>query len=116
MAVVKALPKLAELWNQYCGEVFPKVYGCSRGGTRDKGARARWEEIPDEAYWIQVIERMKRSDFLTGKTDRIEKHQNWKCDFDWLVRPDSHNRVMEGKYENREPKLRILIRETPDAT
>lgn len=85
---------LAELWNSHCGEL-PKVRG-PLGKTRKRAADARWKEKPDEAYWAQVIREIQLSDFCNGKG-----RTGWRADFDFLVKPETGSRVLEGKYANR---------------
>jgi len=88
------LHQLAELWNQNCGQL-PKVKTTVNG--RMRCARARWpDRTPEE--WILIIERIRASDFCNGKNQR-----GWKADFDFLVRPDTWTKVIEGKYDNRKP-------------
>ena len=87
------LPRLAALWNQHSGEL-PKVREC--GSARSKSARARWDEKPIEGYWVEVITRMAKSDFCNGASKT-----GWRADFDFLIRPETHIKVLEGKYDDR---------------
>lgn len=64
--------------------------------SRRIAAAARIRENPDEDYWQKVIMRIARSLFCCGENDR-----GWKADFDFLVRRDTHLKVLEGKYDNR---------------
>jgi hypothetical protein len=94
---------LVEVWNQSKAPSLPSVRGL--GKSRRPAADARWEEHPDPAFWTEVVERINRSPFLTGKNDR-----KWVADFDFLIRPDTANRVLEGKYDDKrggytQPKL-----------
>jgi general stress protein YciG len=89
-----ALPKLALIWNQHRGGL-PEVKASNP--ARDRKALARWKEanpnIPPEEYWSAVVRRIVASGFCTGKNDR-----GWRATFDWLLQPDTHLKVMEGKY------------------
>lgn len=89
-----ALPRLAELWNSHRGGL-PEVRGCS--GTRRKYADSRWKEKPDPQYWTDIIARILRSPFCTGDNDR-----GWVADFDFLIRPETQHKVLEGKYDARD--------------
>jgi hypothetical protein len=94
------LPKLAEIWNQHCG-AFRKVTGC--GGERLKSANARWQEMPDETHWIEIIERIKKSPFCSGQNDR-----GWKANFDFLIRPNTRFKVLEGTYDGHRTSAKVL--------
>ena len=94
------LPPLARLWNDHCGKL-PKVKACN--ASRLKHANARWKEArwtddfgsPAE-YWAEVVHLLRLSNFCNGANDR-----GWIADFTFLLRPDTHLKVMEGKYANR---------------
>lgn len=88
--------RLVELWNAFRSKEFSQVSGLSSSSTRGRNAKARWEEKPDEDYWINVIGRINQSAFCRGANER-----RWKADFEFLVRPDTHYRVLEGKYDSR---------------
>lgn len=87
------LPILGEIWNDAV-KLLPRIRGCN--SNRSKYARQRWKESPDKAYWVEVIERIERSSFCTGKNN-----QAWKANFDFLIRPETHFKVMEGKYDDQ---------------
>lgn len=82
---------LFRLWNQHCGDL-PKAISLSE--KRKKSAGARWDEVPKEQYWEEVVKRLAASAFCNGKNDRA-----WKADFDFLLQTESHIRTMEGKYD-----------------
>ena len=78
-------------------ESLPKVHHMSPNSTRMKHALARWKEKPHEVFWERVIEKINKSAFCRGKNDR-----NWKADFDFFVRPDTADRVLGGKYDDKQ--------------
>ncbi len=86
------LPILGELWNSEVKKLS-KIRGCN--ANRVKHARARWKENPDKDYWKEIIQKLEGSEFCTGKNNH-----NWKANFDFLIRPDAHLKIMEGKYDN----------------
>lgn len=86
-----ALPHLAKLWNQHRG-TLAEVKGCS--GTRRRQAEARWRDNPSTEYWAEIISRLARSPFCTGDNER-----GWRASFDFLIRPETHHKVTEGKYD-----------------
>lgn len=83
-----------DLWNEHSQEL-PKANALS--DKRKKAADSRWSEKPDLKYWQQVIQKIAASSFCNGGNDR-----GWKADFDFLVRPDTHLKAMEGKYDNKQ--------------
>ncbi|NBT58928.1 hypothetical protein EBT16_09115 [bacterium] len=94
---VKSEPcPLKDLWNKFAHEKMPRVLNVSHGSTRDRNAKARWKENSSDGYWTSVILRLNRSSFALGGNDKA-----WVADFDFFVRPDVHNRIMEGKYDDR---------------
>jgi len=46
---------------------------------------------------LQAIERLAKSSFLLGTSGK----SNWKADIDWLLKPDTVNAILEGKYDDR---------------
>jgi hypothetical protein len=91
-----ALPDLTptlflEIWRE---QVPPLPDIRELSPDRKKKAKARLVEKPDPDYWREVFARITKSKFLLGE-------KGWKADFDWILQPDSHIRVMEGKYDDR---------------
>lgn len=84
---------LARLWNLNRGPL-PAVLVMTE--TRRKSALDRWREKPDEQYWTSVIKRMAKSGFCRGGN-----RSSWVADFDFLIKPDRHHFVMEGRYDDR---------------
>ncbi len=93
-------PPLLEIWNASRGRL-PGARGCGR--SRARQAAARWKEIPDSEYWHQVVRRMAASDFCNGGGST-----EWVATFDFLLKPDTHHAVLEGKYDSK-PKKKELI-------
>ena len=50
----------------------------------------------------KLFERVEQSDFLTGRNGRWSKGGN-KASFEWIIRPDNVNKILSGKYDNKEP-------------
>lgn len=84
---------LMDLWNEHCGSL-PKCKGINT--SRKKHGKLRWKEKPSAEYWVGVIQKIASSDFCNGKSA-----VGWRATFDWLLRPDTHLRVLEGKYDNK---------------
>ncbi len=89
--------RLCDIWNEWRDPAFAEVKGLSPQSSRHKNAVARWKERPDEDYWIRVIQKINQSEFCKkGTSDRP-----WRADFEFLIRPDNHYRILEGKFDDR---------------
>lgn len=69
---------------------------------RKRAIKARLVDLRGMLGWQSMLERASRSSFLLGLTERGPGHENWRCDLDFLIRPDTHAKLMEGKYDDRE--------------
>ena len=89
---------LGELWNEAKHPDQPKVFlaTLASGKERHKSAKARLDENPDPVFWRDIVTKIAASPFCQGRNDR-----GWKADFDFLIRPDTYAKVLEGKYANR---------------
>jgi hypothetical protein len=96
-------PDLQTLWNSNCG-LLPKVVKVSTGRRRAWGTRFR--DNPDLTYWEAVIQRLAKSDFCNGA-------RGWVADVDFLLRPDTHLKTIEGKYDNRTVYVAPTLVERP---
>lgn len=85
---------LLELWNESCGGL-PKA---KLSQKRKDHVKTRIAENPHKDYWEEVIKRIAKSDFCNNKS---QSSKGWVADFDWLIKPDTHLKVIEGKYDNR---------------
>lgn len=88
------LPKLAKLWNELAHESLARVRHCSP--ARKNTASKRWKENPSEEFWRDVIFKINQSDFCLGKTAG-----GWVANFDFLIKPNSASKALEGNYDNR---------------
>jgi hypothetical protein len=83
---------LIRIWNENCGRLA-KVKKSTP--SRNKKILTRWpENSPEE--WEEIVRRIAKSDFCNGKSER-----GWVATFDWLLQPDTHLKVSEGKFDNR---------------
>ena len=69
--------------------------------ARERLLRARWREHPALELWEQYFAIVKRSRFLTGKTNGHGERPPFLADFEWLIKPSNFVKVMEGRYDNR---------------
>jgi len=86
------LPRLAVLWNEHSGQL-PKVFKSNL--NRNKKAATRFSEH-SEGEWVDIIKRIANSQFCNGQNDR-----GWKADFEFLIKPDTALKAIEGTYDNR---------------
>lgn len=84
--------RLALIWNLYRGSDLPEVKKC--GPERMRNGDRLWKEEPSEQYWIEVVKRVSVSPLATGKGT-----SGWVMDFDFFLKPETHTRILEGKYE-----------------
>lgn len=83
---------LLKIWNLNRGKL-PGAKGMS--SKRRAAANARWKEKPSTEYWTEVVQRMARSSFCQGGGQH-----GWKASFDFLLQPETHNKTLEGKYDD----------------
>jgi len=95
------LSPLATLWNLNCGNL-PKVIGEST--DRVKKSNKRWGENPSPEYWLEVIRKIKQSKFCNGGDDG----SGWRANFDWLIKPDTAIKILEGQYETKSSPRKSL--------
>lgn len=90
------LPPEAEFWNANCGKLAKVL---SFGTDRATHLRARRKD----SFWVANFERAVRfaasSEFCNGGGA-----QGWRADFDWLLRPGTVAKIMEGKYAESKSK------------
>jgi hypothetical protein len=89
---------LANAWNELTHRPIPKCRELT--ASRKKAAERRLKERPLKD-WREVIRRIQDSDFCRGQSETA-----WVATFDWLLKPDTAVKVLEGKYDNREGKPR----------
>jgi hypothetical protein len=83
---------LQALWNTEAHQSLPRWQGMS--DTRKRKAAARLRERP-LAQWREVIRRLSASPFCRGE----EGGTGWRASPDWLLQPDTADKVLEGKYD-----------------
>jgi hypothetical protein len=81
------------LWNETAHPSLPRWQAMPKG--RKTAARARIREHP-WAYWVQVIQRINASSFCLGENNR-----GWRANPDFLLRPDTAAKVLEGAYDDK---------------
>jgi len=88
---------LVSLWNELKNPELPEVIALSP--DRRSAASARLKTYPNQEVWEDVMAIINASKFCTGKIPPTGgRKKSWKADFDWLIRPGTIERVLEGKY------------------
>lgn len=90
--------KIQTLWNTICIS-YPKIQDIL--GKRQKAVKARWNYYKSIERFKELFEIAEASDYLKGANN-----YNWSADFDWLMKPDSFAKALEGKYNNRDKTKR----------
>jgi hypothetical protein len=83
--------RLQTVWNDLKAPEQPRWKETSK--ARKAKADSRWKERDD---WPEVVKRIAASSFCRGTNDR-----GWVADPDWLLKPDTATKVLEGKYDDR---------------
>lgn len=93
--------ELSEIWNANKAPVQPEVRQemFKPGSKRWTWAKSRLSEKPDLGYWTEVVKRIAASPFCKGEGQT--RDTPWVADFEFLVRKDTHVKVLEGKYDPR---------------
>lgn len=87
---------IVAVWNQTLTDVLPKITKLT--DKRRKHINAQLKKYPDIEYWKNCFEKVKASDFLTGRSCQ------WKCSFDWILNENNRTKVEEGNYANKDTK------------
>lgn len=93
---------LASLWNELRAPAQPAVNLAllKPGSRRWTWAKARLGDNPDLDYWRQVVGRIAKSSFCRGENNRRDGAKPWIASLDFLLRPDTHIKAMEGQYDD----------------
>jgi len=80
------------IWNAQ--KQLPKCLSWT--GDRLRKLKVRRADPFFAAHFAEAVLKIAASDFCKGANDR-----GWKATFDWMLRPDTVVKVIEGKYDNR---------------
>ena len=64
--------------------------------TRQQILTERLREKSCPSYWLYIFSKILNSAFCRGENER-----NWKANIDWLIRPTTHTKIVEGKYDEK---------------
>lgn len=65
---------------------------------RRRGLRSALARLGGLGGWADLLARAKASPFLRGDTGRGEGHAGWRPDLDFILKPKSIDRILEGTY------------------
>ena len=87
---------LFKIWNENRKNLKKCI---SMQESRQRKWRRCLKTNPDINYWIDIIQRIAESPFCNGENDR-----GWVADIDFFLKPDTHVKVLEGKYDSNKTK------------
>jgi hypothetical protein len=90
-------PPLFKIWNESCGSL-PKVLRLTK--KRESQIKARMREEPNLVVWQKAIASLATSRFASG-----ENKNGWRANFDFLLKPDSLTKILEGNYDNNVTRI-----------
>lgn len=91
---------IIERWN---GTVViqPKVLGMNK--SRLLAIDAIYKDSQSTSLFEDVFAKVAKSEFLGGKNDN-----GWICTFDWVLKQENWQKIVEGNYENRIAKTQSI--------
>jgi hypothetical protein len=57
------------------------------------------KEHKDISWWRDYFTFITKSNFLMGRVEMSGNHENWKCDFDFIININKFVNIIEGKYK-----------------
>lgn len=87
-----SIQQVVDEWNN---AGFKEVERISPSSRRGEMTRKRVQDYGADKV-IEAIRRARASDFLHGKNNR-----GWAATYDWFIRPENFQKVLEGNYDNR---------------
>lgn len=82
--------QVVSLWNSKAAVECKKLSGPIR-----KRVTVRLKEHPDETWWVELFDRVQRSDFLSGRA------RDFVATLDWVLGPRNLAKIEAGNYDNR---------------
>lgn len=95
--ISSSLHSVVDAWNSLSEYGIKPISKLTVGTKRYDSLVARLKKYGLDDV-IKAIENIKHSDFLQGNTG------NWFITFDWFVKPNNFPKVLEGNYNNTNPK------------
>jgi hypothetical protein len=88
------IEKIFELFKTNC----PSLPTPELTETRKGKIKRRLKEHPDLPWWEKIFQDVEASDWLAGRV------KEWNADFDWIIKPENLQKVIEGNYKNKPKK------------
>lgn len=88
---------LFEMWNDLAHPTLSRAMKL----TTDRRSRivARLKEYPEPEFWHDAITQINTSKFCLGQVPVTgNRSKAWVADFDWLIKPGTATKLIEGKY------------------
>ena len=95
--ISSSLHSVVDAWNSLSEYGIKPISKLTSGTKRYDSLVARLNQYGLDDV-LKAIENIKHSDFLQGKTS------DWFIKFDWFVKPNNFPKVLEGNYNNTNPK------------
>jgi hypothetical protein len=104
MQGTSSVKRIIDAWNQLESYGIKPVCRINKNSLRYRNLMARLREYGEDEV-IQTIEKIKKSEFLQGKTG----DGRFQVNFDWFVNPNNFVKILEGKYdESWKPKKQTI--------
>lgn len=88
---------VVDAWNSL-PDGIAKINGIVKESTREKLLTKRIRDYSIDSV-MDAIEKVRQSKFLQGVNDK-----GWSITFDWFVKPNNFQKVLDGNYDERGPK------------
>lgn len=97
-------------WNQ----TLPALAAKFLSEKRSRKLRARLKEQPFIDEWKHAINKIKESDFLSGRYTPTDGRKKWAASFDWFIdNSNNYIKIIEGKYDNQknteQKRVRLVL-------
>ena len=97
ISIVSHHKKIVDKWNTLSDLGIKSLRSITPGSKREKNLKTRLKEFGEDSF-DEVIDHIQHSKYLQGKVN------GWIVDFDWAVLPSNYQKILDGKYDDREEK------------
>lgn len=96
--------KIVDKWNTLKDLGITTLRSITPGSKREINLKSRLKEFGEDSF-SEIVDHIQRSKYLQGKVN------GWKVDFDWAVLPSNYQKILEGKYDDREEAKKVSFDE-----